>query len=561
MRKLQVRCWLSFLSVVWLASTAATAADDPHIRRDMLRLTHENPVVRHEAIDALVRTSDVRLAYFLSSYQQGSIYLYGDRLVLCENPVFDDHGNKFAHLSDPLTRARLLIDQEPEIVAFEELKSVGPSRRERGDVADALSILNLTSPEPARRLAAVRSSRKAKFVPHLEKLLRTETVGNIHYAARERILLIRLAGLTPDGVANDRLSAARDLAGMRSRLALPVLENLIKDLDAAVIISNSPDARTRDVYRQAIDEIEGYQRYVRAFEYLFSGISLGSILILMALGLSIIFGQMGVINMAHGELMMIGAYATYEIQNSFVAYLPASAFNWYLVLALPTAFIIAGLIGYVIEFSVVRHLYGRPLETLLATWGISLILIQSVRVIYGDNIAVNNPTWLRGGAEIVQDVIVPFNRCFVLIVCALSVSLIYYLMNHTTLGLLLRATTQNREMANSLGVNTRRIDGHAFAIGAGLAGIAGCTLTLIGGVTPDMGQNYIVDSFLVVVTGGVGELAGTIVAGLGLGVLNKALEPVFAAVWSKVLILLAVIAFIQWRPAGLFPPKGRHADA
>jgi len=240
--------------------------------------------------------------------------------------------------------------------------------------------------------------------------------------------------------------------------------------------------------------------------------------------------------------------------------LPDHPVNAYYLCALPAAFCAAAVVGWLMEWLVVRHLYGRPLDTLLATWGIGLVLIQAVRVRYGDNVGVNSPTWLVGNTEPIQDLSLPFNRLFILGLTAICVLVVYGLMNFTRQGLLVRATVQNRETAASLGVNTRRADGFTFALGAGLAGVAGCALTLIGGVTPDMGQNYIVDSFLVVVTGGVGELAGAVWAGLGLGIANKVLEPTFQAIWGKVLILVAVIIFIQWKPAGLFPPRGRLAD-
>lgn len=320
------------------------------------------------------------------------------------------------------------------------------------------------------------------------------------------------------------------------------------------------DSDTRQAYETSLAQIDRYQRLVRGLGYVRDGISQGSILILMALGLAITFGVMGVINMAHGELMMIGAFATFVMQKVFVGYLPESMFNWYFVAALPVAFLTAAIAGYLIELLVVRFLYGRPLDTLLATWGVSIVLIQGVRAIFGNNIGVNAPTWFRGGFEVMQDLVLPYNRCFIVVLCALCVALIYGLLNYTKLGLRIRATVQNREMAAALGVSTRRIDGYTFALGAGIAGIAGYALTLIGGVTPDMGQNYIVESFLVVVTGGVGELAGTIYAGLGLGGLDKLLEPFTGAVWGQVLVLVAVILFIQRRPSGLFPPKGRLAD-
>ena len=228
--------------------------------------------------------------------------------------------------------------------------------------------------------------------------------------------------------------------------------------------------------------------------------------------------------------------------------------------SLPASFLVAALCGFLIEWLVVRHLYGRPLETLLATFGVSWILIKGVQNIFGESIGVNAPTWLRGSVEALPEMLVPYSRAFVILLCTSCVVLFYLAMNYTKLGLRMRATTQNREMAAALGVNTRWVDGCTFALGSGLAGVAGYGMTVIGGVSPGMGQTYIVESFLVVVTGGVGELAGTLYAGMGLGVLNKVLEPWFGAVWGQVLVLVAIVIFLQRRPAGLFPPKGRLAD-
>ena len=286
----------------------------------------------------------------------------------------------------------------------------------------------------------------------------------------------------------------------------------------------------------------------------------------MALGLAITFGLMGIINMAHGELMMIGAFTTYIIQEIFVRYFSAEYFDYYFLVALPSSFIISFIIGLLIEFAVVQKLYRRPLESLLATWGISIILIQTTRLIFGDNIGVNSPEFLRGGYEVMNGLILPYNRLFIIIMCIGALILIYYLFGKNILGLKVKATMQNRDMATTLGVNTRAVDRFTFAFGSGLAGIAGCCLTLIGGVTPDMGQNYIVESFLVVVTGGVGELLGVICSGFGVGILTKILEPMniggveIGAIWSKVLVLIFVVIFIQFKPSGLFPPKGRLAD-
>ena len=293
----------------------------------------------------------------------------------------------------------------------------------------------------------------------------------------------------------------------------------------------------------------------------FSGISLGSILLLVALGLAITYGLMGVINMAHGELMMIGAYATYVVQGVFQKFFPG-AFDWYLVAAVPLAFLTSALVGAVLERGVLRFLYGRPLETLLATWGISLVLMQLVRSLFGaQNVGVENPAWMSGGVQVLSNLTLPYNR-LVIIGFAIAVLMgMGYLIGRTRLGLFVRGVTQNRPIASCMGVNTARIDTMAFALGSGIAGLAGCALSQVGNVGPDLGQSYIVDAFMVVVLGGVGQLAGTVYAALGLGILNKFLEGWAGAVLAKIAVLVLIIVFIQKRPQGIFAVKGRSAEA
>ena len=354
-----------------------------------------------------------------------------------------------------------------------------------------------------------------------------------------------------------RHAAAAKLGQLQSLRAV----SRIRDAKAAEV-----DPAVAAAYDPPLANIQSWQRTVDWSGYLFSGLSAGSILILVALGLSIIFGVMGVINMAQGELVMIGAYSAYMVQVVFLwtisrGWLSEAAFDWYFVAAIPFSFLLAAGVGMLMEATVVRRLYGRPLDTLLATFGIGLVLTQAVRAIFGDNIGVRAPSWLQKGWEVVPDIVLPYNRVFAIGFCAACIVLMYLIMSRTKLGLLLRATTQNRPMASALGVPTKRVDLYTFGLGAGLAGLAGCALAPIEGVTPNMGQNYIIDSFLVVVTGGVGKLAGTIWSGAGLGVINKVLEPIFQTVWAKVIILGIVVAFLQWRPSGLFPAKGRLADA
>lgn len=299
---------------------------------------------------------------------------------------------------------------------------------------------------------------------------------------------------------------------------------------------------------------------------IFSGLSLGSLLMLAALGLAITYGLIGVINMAHGEFLMIGAYSTYVMQDLFLSIAPSNLQDFYLLAAIPFAFVVSAGIGWVIEHLLLRHLYGRPLETLLATFGLSLVLMQSVRVLFGaQNVQVSNPGWMSGAAMPLQDWLpgfqVSYNR---LVILGFSISvlvLIWLLLNKTRMGLFVRATTQNRSMASCVGIPTRRVDAMAFSLGTGVAGLGGVALSQIGNVGPDLGQAYIIDSFMVVVLGGVGQLAGTVFGSFGLGLLSKFSEPLVGAVLTKIGILVLIILFIQKRPSGLFALKGRSAEA
>ncbi|WP_180180794.1 urea ABC transporter permease subunit UrtB [Acinetobacter sp. YH01021] len=294
--------------------------------------------------------------------------------------------------------------------------------------------------------------------------------------------------------------------------------------------------------------------------HLFSGLSTASILLLAALGLAITYGLLGVINMAHGELIMIGAYTTYVVQSLFKSYL-GSYVDWYLIAAIPAAFLVSGLIGMLIERTVIRPLYGRQLETLLATFGVSLILMQLVRMTFGaQNVEVSNISWLSGGISITPSLMLPYNRIAIIVFTVAVLLLLVYLLNKTRFGLFVRAVTQNRQMARAVGIRSSRIDMMAFGLGSGLAGLAGCALAQVGNVGPDLGQNYIIDAFLVVVVGGVGQVWGAVLAALGLGISGTALEIGIGAVLAKIVLLVLVILFIQKRPQGLFAIKGRFVE-
>ncbi len=320
-----------------------------------------------------------------------------------------------------------------------------------------------------------------------------------------------------------------------------------------------PSADVRKAASSAVATIESQELLTRVVRDLFYGLSLGSVLLLAALGLAITFGLLRVINMAHGEMLMLGAYCAYVAQTLFQKFLP-NAIEYYLVLAVPLAFAVCMLVGVILERAVIRFLYGRPLETLLATWGISLMLIQTVRLLFGaQNVNVSNPSWLSGGVTVMTGVVVPYNRIATIVFAIAIVLFIAYMLNFTRLGLQVRAITQNRGMAACMGIATGKIDTLAFGLGSAIAGLGGVALSQIGNVGPELGQLYIVDSFMVVVVGGVGKIAGSVVAALGLGAVNKLLEPLAGAVLGKILVLCFVVLFIQRRPQGLFALKGRAA--
>ncbi len=420
----------------------------------------------------------------------------------------------------------------------------------------------LKSREPNERRSAagdLATSGKPIALTWLESALAGESDRWVRYTIEESISLIKLAGDDPAVKA----AAATKLGELRSQNAVPLLKELASGAvpESGEGTGQAEQALAVQAAKDAIERIESWGSWTSAIETLFRGISLSSVLLLMALGLAIIFGLMGVINMAHGEFMMLGAYATFLTQECFKAYLPAGLFDYYFLLAMPGSFLVAGLFGLMLEASLIRFLYGRPLETLLATWGVSLILIQGARVVFGDLTSVVAPSWLSGGMQVMVGVQLPYNRLFIIALATFCVIGIYLLLFRTGVGLRVRAVMQNRDMSACLAIPTRKVDAYTFAFGSGLAGLAGCALTLIGNVEPGLGQNYIVDSFMVVVTGGVGKLAGTIVASLGIGGLNKLLEPSFGAVYGKVLILVLVILFLQRRPSGLFAIKGRHVES
>jgi urea transport system permease protein len=437
------------------------------------------------------------------------------------------------------------------------IEGITVNNRLRGAVDGALSGLRLLSADPTVRMAAALDLQKSADpaqLPLISRALEKETNPNIKSILQ---LVAATANLqSPD--AATRRAAVEALATSTNASLKPTLARMLeKNPDGSYV---EPDESVRIAVVGTVSAIDARLARTEFVGNLFYGISLGSVLLLAALGLAITFGLMGIINMAHGELLMIGAYTTYVCQTLFRMYFPG-AVDLYLLAALPAAFLAAGAVGIALERTVIRWLYGRPLETLLCTWGISLMLMQSVRSIFGaQNVEVANPSWMSGGITIMGSLVLSYNRIAIIVFAMLVVAAVWAILNKTRLGLFVRAVTQNRRMADCVGVSTGKIDMMTFGLGSGIAGLGGVALSQLGNVGPDLGQNYIVDSFMVVVLGGVGPLAGTVIAALGLGGINKFLEPVAGAVLAKIAILVFIIIFIQKRPQGLFALKGRSVE-
>jgi urea transport system permease protein len=500
------------------------------------------PSRQREGLEALAALGDPAVEALLRAFKDGALYRVQGRIVM-----LGDDGEARDVRGQPAVDAAgapLAIESGQEAIAVDE-SLFGP-------IQQALQRFEIWSPRPDVRRAAVLklgTSRDPAAAAVLARVLEQEQVPEIRGLAEEGIARLRLGAPEP----MVRVEAVRFLARSRSEAALARLRELA---------ASDPDPGVRAAAREAQQNLESYIGIRGLAGYLFNGVSLGAVLLLMSLGLAITFGLMGVINMAHGEMLMIGSYTAYVVQEIFAARWPAHQ-DAYFFVALPLAFVVAGLVGLALEGTVIRFLYGRPLETLIVTWGIGLILQQCARLWFGDQTSVNSPTWLRGGPEVMPGLVLPWSRIFIIALALAALAALWLLLQQTYPGLKVRAVMQNRAMAASLGVSTRRIDAVTFALGTALAGVAGCALALIGTVDPEVGKTYIVDSFMVVVLGGVASLMGTVVAAFGLGLINKLLEPAIggtaAAVYAKVAVLLVVIWFLQWRPTGLFAQRGRAA--
>jgi urea transport system permease protein len=505
------------------------------------RLASEDTESLKQGVEELATAADPAALPILYALRDGELQVEPSTLTL------------FIKKGGQLKRA---LDGKPGLNP-QGLRQVSMSNALRRAVQSTLARLELFSPEvEARRKAADELANRGnpEFGPLLRKALSRE-----QDAETKRTLAIALAKIALNSEkASERLTAVKLLDQNRAIAFKPLLERLL-ELDGAGK-PREPDDAVRSAASSALASLWWVETTTRLAGDLMYGLSLGSVLLLASLGLAITFGLMGVINMAHGEMLMLGAYATYVVQLGFRRFLP-DAFDWYLALALPFAFVLCACVGMLIERGVLRFLYGRPLETLLATWGVSLGLIQTVRLLFGaQNVAVAAPSWLSGGVPVMEGVVLPYNRIAIVLFGALVLSFVWVVLTRTRLGLDVRAVTQNRGMASCMGIATARVDMWTFGIGSGVAGLGGVALSQIGNVGPELGQGYIVDSFMVVVLGGVGKLAGTVAGAFGLGIINKLLEPVSGAVLGKIVVLALIILFIQKRPQGIFALKGRAVE-
>ncbi len=531
------RYFLSLFLLVTAATLSPTAqADTAELLAGLKAKSFKAKIT---AVEKLAASGDARVVAPLTALLEGRLHRRKSDGAIIIIKKIDGKKISFHPLSD----------QNLGPVKPRSSKKIRVNNKLRGILRGALGALTLFSDEPAKRLAAAQTMFKSAgkdSLPALAKAYAREADEAVREALARTLAATRLR----HGTAEEKLAAARRLAEFP--------DQDVRALLAAAALTANGDLLT--AIKNAAASIEQRLAFFNILQNIFQGFSLGSVLLLAAIGLAITFGVMGVINMAHGEMVMLGAYTTHVVQTVVHAYYP-DAVTESLLLSIPAAFCVAGLFGICLERSVIRYLYGRPLETLLATWGLSLVLQQFVRSIFGPtNREVIAPAWMSGSIEITGGLVLTNNRICIIIFAALVFLVLTLIIRYTDFGLRMRAVTQNRAMANAVGIRSNWIDAMTFGLGSGVAGLAGVALSQIDNVSPNLGQSYIIDSFLVVVFGGVGNLWGTLVGALSLGVANKFLEPYAGAVLGKILILVLVILFIQKRPRGLFALKGRAAE-
>ena len=534
---------LSFFSLLILSSVTISVSYADDLSSPLQGLAAASPADVERAIAEIGARNEVSALPVLEALRDRRLRV-------------DENGTLYVASEDGAS-VREAVSGNASTVAVEQLRTPVVNNMIRRTLLPVLAQLQLQAEDPAVRLAAAEELNKRPRPEAIEPIrgaLAKEVDARVRAILEVALAQMQLSSPDPK-IRLEAITMIRTSGNLGLRSQLETL--LVKRDDGSFVEADET------VRQAAVDTLASFERaqfWISTVGNLFYGLSLGSILLLAALGLAITFGLMGVINMAHGEMLMIGAYVTYVSQRLFQAYAP-TLFDYYLLTAIPAAFLVCALIGMLMERSVIRFLYGRPLETLLATWGISLVLIQSVRLLFGaQNVEVANPSWLSGGVEILYGIVLPYSRLAIIVFVVLVVIAMWLLLQRTRLGLYVRAVTQNRSMAACMGIATAQIDMWTFGLGSGLAGLGGVALSQVGNVGPELGQSYIIDSFMVVVLGGVGNIAGTVLGGLGLGLVNKLLEPMAGAVLGKIGVLIFIVLFIQRRPQGLFALKGRMAE-
>lgn len=521
---------------------------------DVYLLMSSDKEAKSKALSRLLTSKQVVTFPVLNAINGKKLFTYKDTLVTIgeKNNTEEKVTYEVIQLYPEI---KTLTDANSKVLtlALTDLKAIKFSRKERLSITPLLPYINLTSiDKDVRKLAYTQFQNKSQFsdLAILKKAAAKETNTELIRFANETMLAIQLKNSKNSDSQLKHITALEKNKGDNTAFILNTFLENNKYLEDKV----------QTKIKQSVTNLNSRATRIDWIQNLFSGLSLGSILILISLGLAIIYGLAGVINMAHGEFMMIGAYTTFCVQEVFKMLTGGSLNDAFFWVSIPIAFLVSGIFGLVIERLIIRKLYGSPLQSLLATWGVSLVFIQLARSIFGDLTSVKAPSLLSGGWHVAPQLVLPYNRIFIIVITIVMIVVTFLFLYKSRYGLRIRSVTQNRNMSACLGISTKKIDAMTFFIGSGIAGIAGCCMTLIGNVVPDMGQTYIVDSFLVVVTGGVGNLIGTIIAGLGIGQFTKMLEPVFHAVYGKVIILGIIIFFLQFKPKGLFPPKGRISD-
>ncbi|WP_425475565.1 urea ABC transporter permease subunit UrtB [Mesorhizobium quangtriensis] len=523
------------------AVAAPASADEAGLRAIIAKFaTTKNFQATEQVVRELVATGDTSVERPLLALADGNLYFRKS-----DSGVFiGSETGQVVNLADPLTGEAVGEEAKAAVTKVRVNNSL------RRTIRDVLGTLTLGSDDPAVRLAAAETmfgNPDPDAIPALDAAIEKEAVASV----RAKLQQARAAAVLQSDLPEAEKLAAIDLIAARGdRAALSFLTGYEARAEGPL----------KEAAADAVTKMNASLAIWAAAQNVWYGLSLGSVLLLAAIGLAITFGVMGVINMAHGEMVMLGAYTTFVVQNVIRTSFPG-LFDWSLAIALPLAFIVAGGVGLAIERGIIRFLYGRPLETLLATWGVSLILQQTVRTIFGPtNKEVGNPSWMSGAFQL-GELSITWNRLWIMVFALAVFFLLLFVMKRTPWGLQMRAVTANRRMAASMGIRTPWVDALTFALGSGIAGIAGVALSQIDNVSPNLGQGYIIDSFMVVVFGGVGNLWGTLVGAFSLGVLNKFLEPYVGAVLGKILVLVLIILFIQKRPRGLFALKGRAVEA